>query len=219
MAGMKAIQSSTVDIVAWRDSRAPERARSAELDVAIFAALESPSKRPEELAQTCALLDELGADANTLAAAIRYAVAPQAPAPPALAGLIEGQRDAEKVWNLHRNHHGSAEGLRRLLLSIVRDVRVVFILLARQLARLRTAAQADEGERRALAELSADIHAPLANRLGIWQVKWEMEDLAFRYLQPDTYKRVARLLDERRGDRLDDLESPVESILDRSPHG
>ncbi|MGB5939190.1 MAG: bifunctional (p)ppGpp synthetase/guanosine-3',5'-bis(diphosphate) 3'-pyrophosphohydrolase, partial [Rhodanobacter sp.] len=58
-----------------------------------------------------------------------------------------------------------------------------------------------EGERQALARLTRDIHAPLANRLGIWQLKWELEDLAFRYLQPDTYRRIANLLDERRADR------------------
>jgi GTP pyrophosphokinase len=56
-------------------------------------------------------------------------------------------------------------------------------------------------ERRELAQLTSDIHAPLANRLGIWQLKWELEDLAFRYLEPDTYRRIARLLDERRTDR------------------
>src|SRR5690606_4210125 len=69
------------------------------------------------------------------------------------------------------------------------------------LVRMRAAVRAPEAEQRALAQLTADIHAPLANRLGIWQVKWELEDLAFRYLQPDTYRRIARLLDERRGER------------------
>ena len=91
--------------------------------------------------------------------------------------------------------------MRRLLLAIIRDLRVVLILLARQLARMRAAAALPEEIRRALAQLSADIHAPLANRLGIWQLKWELEDLAFRYLQPDTYRRIASLLDEKRGDR------------------
>jgi len=119
-------------------------------------------------------------------------------------GLVEGQRAAERVWSLHATRSGtsgSAEGLRRLLLAIVRDLRVVFILLARQLARMRAAAALDDERRRALAQLTIDIHAPLANRLGIWQLKWELEDLAFRYLQPDTYRRIADLLDERRGDR------------------
>src|SRR5690606_19588970 len=74
-------------------------------------------------------------------------------------------------------------------------------LLARQLARLRAADALSEPERRALAQLTRDIHAPLANRLGIWQLKWELEDLAFRHLEPDTYRRIARLLDEKRVDR------------------
>ena len=91
--------------------------------------------------------------------------------------------------------------MRRLLLAVVRDLRVVFILLARQLARLRGAEQLDDVQRRALGQMTADIHAPLANRLGIWQLKWELEDLAFRLAQPETYQRIARLLDERRVDR------------------
>ncbi len=117
--------------------------------------------------------------------------------------LIEGQRAAERVWALYagRGVTGSAEGLRRLLLAIIRDLRVVLILLARQLVRMRAADAMPESARRALAELTIDIHAPLANRLGIWQLKWELEDLAFRYLQADVYRRIAVLLDETRGER------------------
>ncbi|HET9033908.1 MAG TPA: bifunctional (p)ppGpp synthetase/guanosine-3',5'-bis(diphosphate) 3'-pyrophosphohydrolase [Dokdonella sp.] len=119
-----------------------------------------------------------------------------------VADLVEGQRAAEKVWSLYAARNGTAaEGLRRLLLAIIRDLRVVFILLARQLVMMRRAEGLTEDERQALAQLTADIHAPLANRLGIWQLKWELEDLAFRYLQPETYRRIARLLDERRGNR------------------
>ncbi len=121
----------------------------------------------------------------------------------AIPALVEGQRAAARVWSLHaaRGNARGMEGLRRLLLAIVRDLRVVFVLLARQLVRMRAAASLPEEARRTLAELTADMHAPLANRLGIWQIKWELEDLAFRYLQPDTYRRIATLLDERRGDR------------------
>ena len=117
--------------------------------------------------------------------------------------LLDGLRAAEQVWSLHahREARGNAEGLRRLLLAIIRDLRVVPILLAEQLARLRGAGKLPPEEQRELAELAADIHAPLANRLGIWQLKWEIEDLAFRYLQPETYQRIARLLDEKRGGR------------------
>ena len=115
--------------------------------------------------------------------------------------LTDGQDAAERVWSLHAERGGGAEGLRRLLLAIIRDLRVVFILLARQLVRMRAAEGQVDSERRRLSELTVDIHAPLANRLGIWQLKWELEDLAFRYLQPEMYRRIADLLDERRGDR------------------
>jgi len=123
--------------------------------------------------------------------------------PAELQRLVGGQQAAEQVWALHaqRAPEGAAEGLRRLLLAIVRDLRVVFVLLARQLARMRAAAARPPEQSAALARLTRDIHAPLANRLGIWQLKWELEDLAFRFLQPDVYKRIAKLLDERRTDR------------------
>jgi GTP pyrophosphokinase len=158
------------------------------------------------------LLDMLGCDAQTQAAALWFELARVDPAlwatqgarlPAELQRLVGGQQAAEQVWALHaqRAPEGAAEGLRRLLLAIVRDLRVVFVLLARQLARMRAAAGLPAEQSAALARLTRDIHAPLANRLGIWQLKWELEDLAFRYLQPDVYKRIARLLDERRTDR------------------
>jgi GTP pyrophosphokinase len=156
-----------------------------------------------ELLATLDVLAGLGVDDDTLAATIAAGLPDGHELPPSVAPLVAGEREADKVWTLHRARGaaGGAEGLRRLLLAIIGDLRVVFILLARQLVRLRNAASRPEPERRALAELAADIHAPLANRLGIWQVKWEMEDLAFRHLQPEVYRRIAKLLDERRDDR------------------
>ncbi|WP_233843859.1 bifunctional (p)ppGpp synthetase/guanosine-3',5'-bis(diphosphate) 3'-pyrophosphohydrolase [Dyella sp. 2HG41-7] len=158
------------------------------------------------------LLAMLGCDAQTQAAGLWFEIARIHPLvweqrasslPEELQRLVAGQTAAERVWALHaqRPPEGGSEGLRRLLLAIIRDVRVVFVLLARQLARMRAASSLPEAERQELARLTRDIHAPLANRLGIWQLKWELEDLAFRYLQPDTYRRIAALLDERRGDR------------------
>jgi GTP pyrophosphokinase len=158
------------------------------------------------------LLAMLGCDAQTQAAALWFEIARIHPLvweqraaalPEELQRLVAGQVAAERVWTLHaqRPPEGGSEGLRRLLLAIIRDLRVVFILLARQLARMRAASTFPESERQELARLTRDIHSPLANRLGIWQLKWELEDLAFRYLQPDTYRRIAKLLDERRGDR------------------
>ena len=164
-----------------------------------------------EVADTLDLLAMLGCDAQTQAAAIWFELARRdaeawgghaKTLPPEMQRLVDGQLAAQKVWTLHAQRaSGTSEGLRRLLLAIIRDLRVVFVLLARQLAKMRAAAALPEAERTALARLTRDIHAPLANRLGIWQLKWELEDLAFRYLQPDTYKHIARLLDERRADR------------------
>jgi GTP pyrophosphokinase len=94
----------------------------------------------------------------------------------------------------------SAEGLRRLLLALVHDVRVVLIDLAWQLVRLRNAKADTEGAR-ALAHETLLIHAPLANRLGVWQLKWELEDLSFRFREPEQFQRIARLVAERRGER------------------
>ena len=130
--------------------------------------------------------------------------------------LLDGLQAAEQVWSLHaqREGRGNAEGLRRLLLAIIRDLRVVPILLSVQLVRLRQAARGSAEEQRALAELTVDIHAPLANRLGIWQLKWEMEDLSFRFLQPETYQRIARLLDEKRTGRESFIEEAKRKVRD-----
>lgn len=94
----------------------------------------------------------------------------------------------------------SAEGLRRMLLALVKDVRVVLIALAWQLVKLRRVKDRPS-EAGALAREVMLIHAPLANRLGVWQLKWELEDLAFRLDQPEDYRRIARLVAERRSDR------------------
>jgi len=176
-------------------------------------ALGDDAAAQRELAHTLTSLDGLNADADTLQAALRYAcLAPAAasasppadiPASPAVAELVAGQQAAEKVWAIYALRGGGtgSEGLRRLLLAVIRDVRVVLILLARQVVRLRDATALAEPERQRLAQLTADIHSPLANRLGVWQLKWELEDLAFRHSQPQVYKRIAKLLDERRVDR------------------
>ncbi len=107
----------------------------------------------------------------------------------------------------------SAEGLRRLLLALVRDVRVVLIALAWQLAKLRLAKNDSEAAV-ALAEEAFLIHAPLANRLGVWQLKWEIEDLAFRYKDPQSYQRIASLVAERRRDRERFIDEFISRLAD-----
>lgn len=91
-----------------------------------------------------------------------------------------------------------AETLRKMLLAIVSDPRLVVARLGIQLARLRAAKNLPAAAREALALETRAVFAPLANRLGVWHVKWQLEDLAFRYLEPDTYARLARQIDEPR---------------------
>jgi GTP pyrophosphokinase len=94
-----------------------------------------------------------------------------------------------------------AENLRKMLLAMVDDIRVVLIKLAERTQALRFLMSGDEARRREAAREVMDIYAPLANRLGLWQLKWELEDLSLRALEPTEYKRIARLIDERRLDR------------------
>ncbi|MCW5648521.1 MAG: bifunctional (p)ppGpp synthetase/guanosine-3',5'-bis(diphosphate) 3'-pyrophosphohydrolase [Ramlibacter sp.] len=103
------------------------------------------------------------------------------------------------------------ENVRKMLLAFSRDLRVVMLRLASRLQTLRHHAACKTLAPPSVARESLQVFAPLANRLGIWQVKWEMEDLAFRFLEPDTYRKVAGLLDEKRAER----EAYVEQLRDR----
>jgi GTP pyrophosphokinase len=198
--------SASDRFAAWRARELPRVLAEA------FEACEHKAVAMAECVDVLDLLGMLGCDAQTQAAALWFELsevdpdawaAHKAKLPVEMQKLVAGQAAAGQVWALHaqRAPGSGSEGLRRLLLAIIRDLRVVFILLARQLARLRAASALPEEQRRLLAQLTTDIHSPLANRLGIWQLKWELEDLSFRYLQPDTYRRIAKLLDERRTDR------------------
>jgi GTP pyrophosphokinase len=93
------------------------------------------------------------------------------------------------------------ENIRKMLLAFSRDLRVVMLRLASRLQTLRHFAASKLPVPPSLASESLQVFAPLANRLGIWEIKWELEDLAFRFLEPDTYREVARLLDQKRGER------------------
>lgn len=98
------------------------------------------------------------------------------------------------------------ENVRKMLLAFSRDLRVVMLRLASRLQTLRHFALSRGNPGEAVASESLHVFAPLANRLGIWQIKWEMEDLAFRFLEPHTYKQVAQLLDEKRAEREEHVE-------------
>ena len=107
-----------------------------------------------------------------------------------------------------------AENLRKMLLAMVGDIRVVLIKLAERTQALRFLVTGDPDARAQAARETQDLFAPLANRLGVWQLKWELEDLALRALEPETYKQIAQLLDERRQDREHYIED-VKTTLKR----
>ena len=109
-----------------------------------------------------------------------------------------------------------SEALRKMLLAVVSDARLVLIRIAEQLCRLRRARNAPREEQRTIAIETREIYAALANRLGVWQLKWELEDLAFRYLEPDTYAEIADALREKREERvgfIDDFKESLRSEL------
>jgi len=105
-----------------------------------------------------------------------------------------------------------SEGLRKMLLAIVTDPRLVLIKLAAQLHKLRESKDAPGTERQRLAYETRQVYAPLANRLGVWQIKWQLEDWSFRYLEPDNYKRVASWLAAKRGDRERYIEDVIATL-------
>lgn len=124
----------------------------------------------------------------------------------AVLSLCEGvlQMDAIKTLQQGQSSKVSVnqvDNIRRMLLAMVEDVRAVVIKLAERLVYLRLVKKSDEETRVLAAKETANIYAPLANRLGIGQLKWELEDISFRYLHPDTYMKIAKLLDEKRLDR------------------
>ncbi|HVE90168.1 MAG TPA: bifunctional (p)ppGpp synthetase/guanosine-3',5'-bis(diphosphate) 3'-pyrophosphohydrolase [Burkholderiaceae bacterium] len=132
---------------------------------------------------------------------------------PGVARLVTDLRQLMKLSELTRKQgvaetdkHGAddqAEALRRMLLAMANDLRVVLLRLASRLQTLRYYALSKQPGPEAIARDTMRLYAPLANRLGIWQLKWELEDLSFRFLEPETYRAVARLLDEKRTERQD----------------
>jgi len=130
-----------------------------------------------------------------------------------VATLVEGVIQITTHTHQAKGQSSSKQdNLRRMLLAVVEDVRVVLIKLAERITSLRAANQLEKEARHALALETRDIYAPLANRLGIGQIKWELEDFAFRYLEPDAYKHIARLLDEKRLDREVYVKNVIETI-------
>ena len=162
------------------------------------------------------ILADLRLDYETLAAAVLHDVLEDTDVTlkeierefgPSVAKLVDGVTKMGQIQEFRgqteksKRERARAESLRKMLLAMVDDVRVVLIKLADRTHNMRTLGSLREDKRKRIAKETLDIFAPLANRLGIWQIKWELEDLAFRYLSPETYKQIARMVDERRINR------------------
>ncbi|MEE4377880.1 MAG: GTP diphosphokinase [Candidatus Competibacteraceae bacterium] len=160
------------------------------------------------------LLVDLGMDHEVLAGALLHQTVEQGRLTlerltkdfgPAIAKLVESTTRLDIIGNFHQQGPSAQaqqlENLRKMLLAMAQDVRAVIMKLAIRLARMRTVDAQPEPERQRLAQETLDIFTPLANRLGMGRFKWELEDLALRHLEPATYKKLARALDERRTDR------------------
>jgi guanosine-3',5'-bis(diphosphate) 3'-pyrophosphohydrolase len=117
-----------------------------------------------------------------------------------VAKLVEGVTKLGRISIRSEQQH-QAENIRKMLLAMAEDIRVVLIKLADRLHNMRTLEFLPEPKRVKISRETLDIYAPLAHRLGIWQIKWELEDLAFRYLQPDDYKDVVKQINRQRKDR------------------
>ncbi|MDX1487977.1 MAG: GTP diphosphokinase [Acidiferrobacterales bacterium] len=126
---------------------------------------------------------------------------------PGVAKLVDGVTKMDMIRGLPargevgKHERAHSESLRKMLLAMAEDVRVVLIKLADRLHNMRTLDSLAAEARRRIAQETLELFAPLANRLGIWQIKWELEDLAFRHLEPEAYEEIAQRLAERRDDR------------------
>ncbi len=168
------------------------------------------------------LLSELGSDETTLIVALLSGTRLMKSAAADEIEHIFGDKITQLVNSVMQLHqfHGErddsspeqVERLRRMLLSMVDDIRAVLIKLAFRVQRLRQLKLSPLDEQQEIAQESLDIFAPIANRLGIGQLKWELEDLAFRYLEPETYKSIARSLDGKIEQREQFITDVVEKI-------
>ncbi len=163
--------------------------------------------------QTAMMLADLQLDAATLAAALLHDVPEDCGVPlaeieakfgPEVSKLVDGTTKLGRL-SLRRGEaskrESQAQNLRKMLIAMAEDLRVVFIKLADRLHNMHTLGVLSPEKRRSIAQETLEIYAPLAHRLGIWQIKWQLEDLSFRYLEPRQYHKVARLIATRRTQR------------------
>jgi GTP pyrophosphokinase len=173
---------------------------------------------------TIAILTEIMADEACQVAAALFAEPDRFPSAEIerefgtdVALIVESMRQVLRLRGLHRRTSEATAGeqletLRRMLLAMASDIRVVLLRLASRLQTLRWHARERSAPEPGVSQETLDVLAPLANRLGLWQLKWELEDLAFRFLWPDTYRALARQLEEKRHEREAFVERAVERV-------
>ncbi|GJM07522.1 MAG: GTP pyrophosphokinase [marine bacterium B5-7] len=176
------------------------------------------------------LLLQIGADHEAMAAAVVYDAVQYADLPvedvaeqlgDRVARLVQGTSRMETIKSIssmtpHQQSQTQFDNIRKMLLAMVDDIRVVLIKLAEQVCALRACSHLGKTEQTRLAKEISHVYAPLANRLGISEIKWEMEDLCFRYLQNTAYKKVAQLLSEKRLEReryVDELKKNLTRLM------
>lgn len=130
-------------------------------------------------------------------------------------GEVSKNLSADTTAEVLGSHENQLEALRKMLVSIIDDVRVVLIKLAERACAIKEAKHQDDARKESVALEVQSVYAPLAHRLGIGHIKWELEDLSFRYLYPAEYKRIAKLLDEKRLDRQQFIDDVIELLKQR----
>jgi GTP pyrophosphokinase len=171
-------------------------------------------------------LDAMGFDSEAIAAGLLCGLPEKAlthenlasrfsPTLTALAlGALRLQRMDQMLAETQSDHPPQSEALRQMLLAMTDDIRVVLVKLADRAQALRELAAGDAATREKVAHDARELYAPLANRLGVWQLKWELEDLSCRYLEPEIYRQIAKSLDERRLDREWYIEQVIQTLRD-----
>ncbi|MBI4295503.1 MAG: bifunctional (p)ppGpp synthetase/guanosine-3',5'-bis(diphosphate) 3'-pyrophosphohydrolase [Chloroflexi bacterium] len=175
--------------------------------------------------QTALTLADLKLDASSIAAALLHDVPENCSVAipeietkfgPEVARLVDGVTRLGKL-SLHvaaASHEAQAENLRKMLVAMAEDLRVVFIKLADRLHNMRTLEALPADKQYHIALETLEIYAPLAHRLGIWELKWQLEDLAFRYLEPEKYRQIAELIAARRTERESFINNAIYTLKD-----
>jgi GTP pyrophosphokinase len=169
------------------------------------------------------LLRDLGGSATMIAAGFLHDVVEDTEVTPEMIEaefgeevrqLVEGVTKLSK-FNFSTKTEREAENFRRMFLAMAQDIRVIVVKLADRLHNMRTLEHLPPAKQRRIAQETRDVFAPLANRLGIWRFKWELEDLAFKYLEPDTYRKMQQLVADKRADREEHIEQAIRILHNR----